>query len=139
MGCYIRGKKPRACYECRPVIAQETKMFVPKEIKREGSAGLSVLWSDNRQDFLPSRLLRSNCPSADSRAKRGDTSHEQPLIGKQSALRVIEASLAEELELQSIWAIGNYAIGLAWGDGHKTGIFTFNFLRELGDSTIEQR
>ena len=28
--------------------------------------------------------------------------------------------------------VGNYAYSIAFSDGHDTGIFTFEFLRELG-------
>jgi DUF971 family protein len=30
--------------------------------------------------------------------------------------------------------VGNYAIQIAWNDGHNTGIDTFTHLRALGES-----
>ncbi len=44
---------------------------------------------------------------------------------------VVEATLDQELTLQEIWGVGQYAIGLRWGDGHDSGIYTFEYLREL--------
>ena len=38
-----------------------------------------------------------------------------------------------DLELVGIEEVGNYAIQLAWGDGHATGIYSFRFLRELAE------
>jgi DUF971 family protein len=38
-----------------------------------------------------------------------------------------------DLELREIEQVGNYALGLTWADGHKTGIYSFRFLRALGD------
>ena len=35
------------------------------------------------------------------------------------------------LELREIEQVGNYALGLTWGDGHNTGIYSFRFLRGL--------
>jgi DUF971 family protein len=29
--------------------------------------------------------------------------------------------------------VGNYALALVWGDGHDSGIYSFRFLRRLGD------
>jgi DUF971 family protein len=46
---------------------------------------------------------------------------------------VVEATLDQELTLQEIWGVGQYAIGLRWGDGHDSGIYTFEYLRELSD------
>ncbi len=37
------------------------------------------------------------------------------------------------LELREITRVGNYALGLTWEDGHSGGIFTFEYLRRLGD------
>ena len=30
--------------------------------------------------------------------------------------------------------VGNYALNPTWDDGHETGIYTFEYLRSLGDS-----
>jgi DUF971 family protein len=62
---------------------------------------------------------------------RGDTSHAKPLTGRKRSLTVLESSLSQELELQQIWGVGNYAIGITWGDGHDSGIYTFEYLYQL--------
>ena len=110
------------------------KEHFPTEIARQGQSGLKVVWSDGRVDQLSSKVLRENCPSALSKAKRGDTSHDKPLTSKKSLLNIIEASSEEELSLVRIWSIGNYAIGMEWADGHNTGIYTYEYLRQLASS-----
>lgn len=37
------------------------------------------------------------------------------------------------LELRNLEQVGNYALGLSWGDAHDTGIYSFRYLRALGD------
>ena len=37
------------------------------------------------------------------------------------------------LELRELGQVGNYALSLRWGDGHDGGIYSFAFLRRLGD------
>lgn len=106
-------------------------MKAPKQIKKIGNEGIELSWPDGTVNTLSSKVLRENCPSAVSLAKRGDTSHDKPLSGKSSLLTVVEASAVEELDLKRIWSVGNYAIGMEWGDGHNTGIYTFDYLREL--------
>lgn len=34
-------------------------------------------------------------------------------------------------ELRSIEHAGSYALQMVWGDGHRTGFYTFEYLREL--------
>ena len=113
-------------------------MHTLKEIKRLGSDGVRLTWSDGTCHEISSRVLRENCPSAISQAKRGDTSHEKPLSGKSALLRVVESSADEELCLEEIWAVGNYAIGMKWADGHDSGIYTFEFLYELGSAVMPE-
>ena len=36
-----------------------------------------------------------------------------------------------QYELKSIDAVGPYAVQLVWGDGHRTGIYTFYYLRPI--------
>lgn len=83
---------------------------------------------------IDSTTLRKECPCASCLQKRGDTSHNAPLSGKQkrsSLLKVVSATSEEECNLEKIWLLGNYAIGMKWADGHDSGIYTFSFLRQL--------
>lgn len=104
----------------------------PVEIRRNGTSGLTIRWSDNVVSTLSSEALRRNCPCAGCREARGDGTHAKPLTGKKRSLAIVEASLDEELKLEKVWGVGQYAIGLEWGDGHSTGIYTYTALRELG-------
>ena len=36
-------------------------------------------------------------------------------------------------ELREIERVGNYALSFTWGDSHSSGIYTFRYLRALGD------
>jgi ATP-binding protein involved in chromosome partitioning len=106
-------------------------MIAPREIKRLEEKGVRITWADGVVQEISSIVLRQNCPSAVSKAKRGDESHEKPLTAKKRSLKVIEHTLSEETALKEIWAIGNYAIGIRWGDGHDSGIYSFEMLRSL--------
>ncbi len=104
---------------------------IPREIKREGSTGLSISWSDGSTSHLSSEQLRKECPCAECKEKRGDTSHAKPLTGKKRSLAIVESAIAEEIDLKEIWGIGQYALGIRWGDGHDSGIYTFEYLKNL--------
>jgi DUF971 family protein len=47
-------------------------------------------------------------------------------------LPVLSAEEARPLELRGMTPVGNYAYALDFSDGHDTGIFTLELLRELG-------
>lgn len=106
----------------------------PTEIRRDGTAGLTITWLDGAQTRIPSDVLRRECPCASCKEKRGDTSHAKPLTTKKRSLAIVESSLDQELTLQEIWGVGQYALGMRWGDGHDSGIYPFSLLREIGRS-----
>ena len=112
--------------------------LIPREIRRIGPTGISVTWSDGRSHTLQSQLLRTNCPCATCKEQRGDSSHAHPLTAgssKPSLLKVISSTVQDELRLDEIWAVGQYAIGMRWGDQHTTGIYTYDLLRKLGEES----
>ena len=109
-------------------------MQVPTQIKRLGTSGLEISWQDGTNYTLSSKTLRDNCQAADSRMKRGDDSHDKPLGGARPALAVLKHSIDEELRLDKIEAVGNYAIRILWGDGHDSGIYSYELLYELCQS-----
>ena len=107
-------------------------MQSPRSIKRIDSGGLEITWHDGVVDYISSAALRQHCPSAVSKAQRGDTSHDKPLqIQKRSGLRVVQHSLQEQLNITRITGVGNYAIKILWEDGHNSGIYSFDFLKKL--------
>ena len=113
--------------------------LIPTEIRRNGTAGITIRWPDGALVSLPSEVLRRGCPCAECRERRGDTSHAKPLTGKKRALTILESTAQEELALQEIWGVGQYALGIRWGDGHSSGIYPFSLLRELGSESGEKR
>jgi ATP-binding protein involved in chromosome partitioning len=106
-------------------------MVTPREIKRLNKAGLQITWGDGTVNEIDSKTLRSRCPCAECREKRGDSSHSKPLTSPKRALNIVSNTLEEELSLEEVWAIGQYAIGIKWGDSHSSGIYTFGFIRDL--------
>ncbi|MCB0360434.1 MAG: DUF971 domain-containing protein [Bdellovibrionales bacterium] len=102
-------------------------------VSRERGTGLRVTWSDHLTAAIGSTPLRTHCPCATCKERRGDQSHAKPLAPKINRLNVLSASREEELDLIRVWAIGNYALGIEWGDKHNSGIYTFSHLRQLSE------
>lgn len=89
---------------------------------------LVVEWSDGAKRTYGVQELRDACPCATCREKRN-----APLPPPQTMLLpVLSAAEARPLELQGMTPLGNYAYAIAFSDGHDTGIYTFDLLRELG-------
>lgn len=97
----------------------------PVELRlAKGLDRLTVLWDDDRHDELDAEYLRVESPSAEV---QGHGPGQRKLVaGKRHA------------RIKAVEPVGNYAVRLLFEDGHSTGIFTWNYLRQLADEHAER-
>lgn len=95
----------------------------PTKLARETDGALAIEWSDGQRRVYAVAQLREQCPCATCREQR---SAPAPL------LPVLKPQAARPLTLVGMTPVGNYAYSIEFSDGHDTGIFTFERLRELG-------
>jgi len=82
---------------------------------------MDVVWEDGHRSTYTGEHLRWACPCAECRGEAGGP-------GRLSSVK----SLApEELRLQDVSLIGQYALQIAFQSGHATGLYTFSLLRAL--------
>lgn len=94
-------------------------MSLATEIRLDQAAGvLEVAFDDGTRFRLPSEYLRVESPSAEV---QGHGPGQRKLITGRRHVRVI-----------GIEAVGNYAVRLTFDDLHDTGIFSWEYLHELG-------
>ncbi len=98
---------------------------VPSKLAGDSQA-LVITWTDNIQHRIPWSILRKLCPCATCR-----NPHEPDQ--KPTLLPVITPAEAQPLRGRAMKPVGNYAYGIDFTDGHNTGIYTFDFLRRLGE------
>jgi DUF971 family protein len=86
--------------------------------------GLTVEWADGRQSFFPVAYLRRHSPSADAKTLRESlASNPLTVLPASSATGPLRAEKAE--------LVGNYALRVEFSDGHRTGIYSWTYLREI--------
>ena len=93
--------------------------MMPSLVKRVSPRQTDITWNDGHFGSYPSWYLRENCPCA---------SCVDEFTGER---RLPAMSITASLERVSVGAVGNYALNFSWSDGHRTGIYTFEFLRKL--------
>jgi len=91
----------------------------PTDIKLHAKSGVLELRFDDGKHFqLPAEYLRAYSPSAEVRGH--GPGQEVLQIGK------------ENVRIESVEPVGNYAICLFFDDGHSTGIYSWETLYDLG-------
>jgi DUF971 family protein len=91
---------------------------VPEDIKAIGEE-VAIKWNDQHQSRYGARDLRLACRCA---ACVDEWTHQSLVKPDLVPLHV---------KPKNIEVMGNYALHFEWSDGHNTGIYTYDFLREV--------
>jgi DUF971 family protein len=97
----------------------------PEKLELVDGMRLRITWSDNQVRDYAFRELREACPCATCREKR-----KSPPAATLFPI-VTEADI-RPLRITAMKPVGNYAYSIEFSDGHNTGIYTLESLRELG-------
>jgi len=91
----------------------------------EDAGALVLGWGDGREQRLSARDLRLACRCAKCR----DEVTGKPLLDP--------VTVPLDIAITRIWSVGNYALGIAFADGHDTGIYTFVQLHAMQGAQVE--
>ncbi len=96
---------------------------VPTTVERVGDATLRVVWTDGHESLYPWRLLRARCPCA--------VCKPYDALGAPLEQAQNRPPVAQGIRATAVKPVGRYALHIAWSDGHMTGIYAFDYLRQL--------
>ena len=98
-------------------------MHTPIDVQLIGTE-IALRWSDGAETFFAGDFLRAASPSAETRGERD-------IFGQQyggNGPRTFDGVTVTGWE-----RVGNYAIRFDFSDGHRTGLYSYDYLRELAD------
>ena len=99
-----------------PTLATELKL-------RTRSRVLEVAFADGTRFELPFEYLRTHSPSAE--VKGHGLGQVGVVLGKPN------------VGIRAVEPVGQYAVKLVFDDGHDSGLFSWKYLRELGEKQAE--
>ena len=86
---------------------------------------LAIKWDDGGESFIKLETLRRRCPCAGC---QGEVDIMGNLYkGPERPLTVAAFKLVR------IERVGGYAIQPTWADGHTTGLYSFEYLKRVGE------
>ncbi|GAA5125349.1 DUF971 domain-containing protein [Luteolibacter yonseiensis] len=85
---------------------------------------LALSFADGFEAYLSLPMLRRACPCAGCQG-------EPDALGRVVRPHVEHGPRA--FDLLKFEAVGGYALQLFWGDGHSTGIYSYNYLQKLAE------
>ena len=97
--------------------------YYPVQIKKTENNSLSLKWNDDKVNEISLTKLRDECPCVNC---KGESVIFESYIPIKSPFKA-----AGYYEIEKIEPVGNYAISIKWKDGHETGIYSWDILRNL--------
>lgn len=92
----------------------------PTEIRlKKDRRALAVTFDDGTTHELPAEMLRVLSPSAEV---QGHSPEQRQTVGGK-----------RDVAIAALDPVGNYAVRITFDDGHDTGLFSWTYLRQLGD------
>ena len=97
----------------------------PLDVQQIGEE-LAIKWEDGSESFISLEKLRRACPCAGCKGEMDVMGNlykgpERPLTS--AAFRLVRLE-----------RVGTYALQPLWGDGHATGIYSFEYLRRAAEA-----
>ena len=108
-------------------MTHDTDPLVVKSLKADRES-LLISWGDGVSHRIPWKTLRDRCPCATCRQQRTEPAAPPPMF---NILKIEEAS---PVRATAMVPMGNYAYQIDFSDGHRTGIFTLEHLRDIGET-----
>jgi len=97
----------------------------PVDIQPIG-AELAVKWDDGTETFIALEKLRRACPCAGCKG-------EMDIMG--NVYRAPDKPYGPTaFQLVRVAFVGGYAVQPLWGDGHSTGLYSFDYLRRVAEA-----
>lgn len=83
---------------------------------------IEIRWNGGLMAKIPFRELRGLCPCANC-------------VNELTGERIFFADQAsQDIRPKKMELVGNYATRIHWSDGHHTGLYTWDYLKELSES-----
>ena len=103
-----------------------TPQTTPKTLDLKKDERLVVEWGDGLRSVYPISYLRTMCPCALCKQVR-----EEQKGAKRSLLPILPGNFSDPLKATGAEMVGGYALRIDWSDGHGSGIYSFQYLREI--------
>ena len=104
----------------------------PRRIDLKKDKGLTIEWSDGSTSYYSIAYLRKYSPSADARQLRDEQAR--------NPLTILPAGFASgPIAAVDAELVGRYAIRIRFSDGHDTGLYSWDYLREIDPVAVEAR
>ena len=103
----------------------------PKQVKIFKKDNLRITWENSTETILSLKYMRDECPCAGC---KGET-----ILLKTYRPPGLTVVTPEMYQVKNIEVVGDYAIQVTWKDGHNTGIYSWDYIKQLEEGMDENK
>jgi DUF971 family protein len=106
-------------------------------VDKSGGTGVVIEWKDGHQSSWNFAWLRAACPCATCHEER-DKEGRAPGVAKPKSASLLPMYVAPPRPLE-VTPVGKYAVRFKWSDGHETGLYSWDYLRNVCDAEASKQ
>lgn len=99
--------------------------MIPKSVEQISDQAIAIKWDDGTESVFFAQKTRGECPCA----KCKDEKENKP---KANPFTVLKAN-PNNVFFRTWEMVGRYAVRFTFSDGHSTGIYNYDLLKEIGE------
>jgi DUF971 family protein len=101
----------------------------PEHIAISKSKGIKIDWKDGHRSEYSLAYLRDECPCASCTGAHGTVPQKSNYSATADANPF--QMFKPTIKMDAVEEVGHYAVRIQWNDGHNTGIYSFQHLRDI--------
>lgn len=102
----------------------------PEHIAISKSRGIEIDWKDGHHSSYDVVYLRDWCPCASCTGSHGTEPRKKTSGDTAQPSNPFQMYKPRE-RMMNVEPVGSYALRIVWSDGHATGIYSFDHLRQI--------
>ena len=114
-----------------PIPLDVRKKPIDVKIYISTGKGVDITWSDGHTSHYAFPYLRDLCPCALCNDERENKARIGNLGGGSMSASAALPMFKPKATAKGAVPVGNYAVQIEFSDGHSTGIYSFEYLREI--------
>ena len=103
----------------------------PQQVKILKKDKLKIIWENSTETILSLKYMRDECPCAGC---KGET-----ILLKTYRPPAPKVITPEMYQVKNLEVVGDYAIQVTWKDGHNTGIYSWDYIKQLEEGMDENK
>jgi DUF971 family protein len=115
-----------------------TPETTPVRLNLKRDEKLEIEWRDGRRCVYTISFLRAMCPCAQCKVDREKRQQQEAEAAaspggkkKKPLLNILPGNPVQPLSAVGAELVGNYALRIDWSDSHGSGIYSFQYLRDI--------